>query len=67
MILMADESDDDPRALCAVVCPVCAAMHPVDQLLEDWAERLAERYGGNRCPRRLLCGHQGHQGRIRVA
>ena len=50
MILMADESDDDPRALCAVVCPICAAMHPVDQLLEDWAERLAERYGGTAVP-----------------
>src|SRR3954454_3140933 len=50
MILVADESDDDPRALCAAVCSMCAAAHPTDQLLADWAERLAARYGGTDVP-----------------
>jgi hypothetical protein len=50
MVLIADKSDDDPRVLCAVICPICAAVHPADQLLEDWAERLVERYGGTTVP-----------------
>ena len=43
MVLIADESDDDPRALCAAVCSICSTRQPADQLLTDWAERLAER------------------------
>jgi hypothetical protein len=46
MILVADESDDNPLALCTAVCSKCSTLHPTDQLLTDWAERLAER----RCP-----------------
>jgi len=46
MILVADESDDDPRALCAAVCSMCAIAHPTDQLLADWAEWLAGYYSG---------------------
>src|SRR3954471_19493439 len=46
MVLVADESDDDPRALCAAVCPLCAAVQSTDRLLADWIERLTERYGG---------------------
>ena len=46
MVLLADESDDNPLALCSVVCSMCSTLHPTDQLLTDWAERLAER----RCP-----------------
>jgi hypothetical protein len=42
----ADESDDNPLALCTVICSKCSTLHPTDQLLTDWAERLAER----RCP-----------------
>jgi hypothetical protein len=50
MILVADESDDDPRALCAAVCSMCSTAYPADQLLADWAERLAARYGGTDVP-----------------
>ena len=50
MILIADESDDDPRALCAAVCSMCSAAHPTDQLLTDWAQRLIEHYGGTAVP-----------------
>jgi hypothetical protein len=46
MVLLANESDDNPLALCTVVCSMCSTVHPTDQLLTDWAERLAER----RCP-----------------
>ena len=46
MVLAADESDDNPLALCTIVCSMCSTLHPTDQLLTDWAERLAER----RCP-----------------
>ena len=46
MVLVADESDDNPLALCTVICSKCSTLHPTDQLLTDWAERLAER----RCP-----------------
>jgi hypothetical protein len=49
-ILVADQSDDDPRALCAPVCSMCSTTHPIDQLLADWAERLVERYGGSDIP-----------------
>ena len=46
MVLVADESDDNPLALCSVVCSKCSTLHPTDQLLSDWAQRLAAR----RCP-----------------
>jgi hypothetical protein len=49
-ILVADQSDDDPRALCATVCLMCSTAHPTDQLLADWAERLIEHYGGSAVP-----------------
>jgi len=50
VVLVADESDDDPRVLCAVVCPMCSTTHPIDQLLADWAQRLIEQYGGAHVP-----------------
>src|SRR3569832_2093318 len=46
IVLIADESDDSPLTFCTAVCPMCAAVHPADQLLADWAERLAGHYGG---------------------
>src|SRR3954465_10770317 len=42
MVLVADESDDNPLALCTTVCSMCSTVQPTDQLLADWAERLAE-------------------------
>jgi hypothetical protein len=51
-VLIADESDDDPRVLCAVVCPMCVAVQSTDQLLADWAQRLIDRYGGTHVPDR---------------
>jgi len=50
MILVADESDDDPRALCAAVCSMCSTVQSTDRLLADWIERLTERYGGTDVP-----------------
>src|SRR3954469_7987383 len=52
MVLVAEESDDDPRALCAVICSLWATAHPADQLLAEWAERLVEHYGGPDVPDR---------------
>ena len=46
MVLLADESDDNPLTLYTVVCSMCSTVHPTDQLLADWTERLAKR----RCP-----------------
>ena len=46
LVLAADESDDNPLTLYTVVCSMCSAVHPTDQLFADWAQRLAER----RCP-----------------
>ena len=43
MVLVADESDDNPLALCTAVCSICSTGQSADQLLTDWAERLAER------------------------
>src|SRR3954463_10116889 len=43
MVLLADESDDNPLTLFTVICSKCSTLHPTDQLLTDWAERLAER------------------------
>ena len=42
VVLVADENDDNPLALCTAVCSMCSTVHPTDQLLADWAERLAE-------------------------
>jgi len=42
MVLVADESDDNPLALYTAVCSMCSTVQPTDQLLADWAERLAE-------------------------
>src|SRR3954454_14179727 len=42
MLLVADECDDNPFALCTAVCSTCSTVQPADQLLADWAERLAE-------------------------
>ena len=46
MVLTADESDDNPLTLYTVICSKCSTVPPTDQLLADWAQRLAER----RCP-----------------
>ena len=46
LVLAADESDDNPLTLFTVICSKCSTLHPTDQLLIDWAERVAER----RCP-----------------
>ena len=46
MVLAADESDDSPLTLYTVICSKCSTLHPTDQLLIDWAEKVAER----RCP-----------------
>jgi hypothetical protein len=45
VVLIADESDDSPGVLYAAVCPMCLVAHPLNQLLADWAEGLAEHYG----------------------
>ncbi len=50
LILVADESDDDPRVLCAAVCSMCSIAYPADQLLADWVEQLVMRYGGTDVP-----------------
>jgi hypothetical protein len=50
MILVADENDDDPRALCAAVCLMCSTVQSTDELLADWVERLIARYGGTDVP-----------------
>jgi hypothetical protein len=52
LILVADESDVDPRALCAAVCSMCSTVQSTDELLADWVERLIERYGGTNVPAR---------------
>src|SRR3954466_13190764 len=50
LILVADESDADPRVLCAAVCPTGSTAYPANQPLADWAERLVMRYGGTPVP-----------------
>ena len=45
LVLVADESDDNPLTLCSAVCSACSATQPIDQLLADWSEGLAEHYG----------------------
>ena len=49
MVLLADESNDNPLTLFTVICSKCSTLHPTDQLLTDWAERLAaRRYPGDK-------------------
>ena len=43
IVLAADESDDNPLTLFTVICSKCSTLHPTDQLLTDWAERLGVR------------------------
>ena len=50
MVLVADESDDNPLAVYSAVCLTCSAAQPKDQILADWAEELAEQYGGTDIP-----------------
>src|SRR4051794_18120029 len=50
LVLVAEESDADARALCALICSMCSTTHSTDQLLADWAERLVEHYGGSDVP-----------------
>jgi hypothetical protein len=50
MILIADESDDNPLAVYSAVCLQCSAVQPRDQILADWAEELIEQYGGTDIP-----------------
>jgi hypothetical protein len=50
MILIADESDDNPLAVYSAVCLQCSAVQPRDQILADWAEELVEQYGGTDIP-----------------
>ena len=46
MVLVADESDDNPLAIYSTVCLPCSAVQPRDQILSDWAQELLELYGG---------------------
>src|SRR3954451_12526446 len=50
LILVADESDDDPRVLCAAVDSMCWTAYPATQLLSDRVEGLVMRYGGPAVP-----------------
>jgi hypothetical protein len=50
MVLVADESDDNPLAVYSTVCSPCSAAQPRDQILSDWARGLVEHYGGTEIP-----------------
>jgi hypothetical protein len=50
MVLIADESDDNPLAVYEAVCVTCSAAQPKDQILADWAEELVDLYGGTDVP-----------------
>ena len=50
MILVADESDDNPLAVYSAVCLTCSAAQPKDQILADWAQELVEHYGSTEIP-----------------
>ena len=56
MVLVADESDDNPLAFYSTVCLPCSAVQPRDQLLADWAQELVEQYGGTDIPNQHLPG-----------
>jgi hypothetical protein len=45
MVLIADESDDNPLAIYSAVCLTCSAAQTKDQILTDWAQELVELYG----------------------
>jgi hypothetical protein len=50
MVLIADESDDNPLAVYSAVCLTCSAAQPKDQILADWAQELVELHGGADIP-----------------
>ncbi len=50
MVLIADESDDNPLAVYSAVCSTCSAAQPKDQILADWAQGLVDLYGGTDIP-----------------
>ena len=50
MVLVADESDDNPLAVYSAVCLTCSAAQPKAQILTDWAQGLVELYGGTDIP-----------------
>ncbi len=50
MVLIADESNDNPLAVYSAVCLTCSAAQPKDQILTDWAEGLVEHYGSTDIP-----------------
>jgi hypothetical protein len=50
MVLIADESDENPLAVYSAVCPTCSTVQPRDQILTDWAEGLVELYDGTDIP-----------------
>ena len=50
MVLIADESNDNPLAVYSAVCLTCSAAQPKDQILADWAQELVEHYGGTEIP-----------------
>ncbi len=56
MVLIADESDDNPLAVYSAVCLTCSAAQPKDQILADWAQGLVELYGGTDVPDLLGSG-----------
>src|SRR5438105_425514 len=49
-VLIADESDDEPRAIFSVLCPACSASNSRDQVVMTWAKGLIEMYGGTEIP-----------------
>jgi hypothetical protein len=50
MVLVADESDDNPLAVYSTVSSTCSAAQPKAQILTDWAHGLVELYGGTDIP-----------------
>jgi hypothetical protein len=50
MVLIADESDDNPLAVYSAACLTCSAAQPKDQILTDWAEGFVEHYGSTDIP-----------------
>ena len=56
MVLVADESDDNPLAVYSTVCLPCSAVQPRDQILADWAQGLVELYGGTDIPDQHMSG-----------
>ena len=50
MVLIADESDDNPLAVYSAVCLTCSAAQLKAHILTDWAQGLVELYGGSDVP-----------------